>query len=142
MPLKKILLLLVLMTMAPMAKEVAIVKSLTGVVEVKRVKKITPLKVGSRLNEGDLIITKAKSSIGFIFDDGTRIALGSKSIFLIKKFVVNPEKDEYDVDLEMKKGTISFSSGKIGKLAPKAVKFHIPEGTIGIRGTKFLVEVD
>ena len=140
--LKKILLLLLLSLLELMGNEVAIVKSLTGVVEVKRLKKTIELKVGTKLSEGDLIMTHAKSSVGFIFDDGTRIALGAKSIFAIKKFVVNPSQNKYDVDLDMKKGKISFSSGKIGKLAPNAVKFHIPEGIIGIRGTKFLVEVD
>jgi len=42
--------------------------------------------------------------------------------------------------LDLKKGKAVFSSGKIGKLSPKSVKFRIPTGVIGIRGTKFAVE--
>ncbi len=41
----------------------------------------------------------------------------------------------------MSKGLATFESGKIGKLSPESVRFRIPEGTIGIRGTKFYVEV-
>ncbi|NOX16251.1 MAG: FecR domain-containing protein [Epsilonproteobacteria bacterium] len=50
-------------------------------------------------------------------------------------------KNKFAFDLNMKKGLASFESGKIGKLAPKVVHFRVPEGTIGIRGTKFYVEV-
>jgi hypothetical protein len=120
---------------------IAMVKTMTGIVEVKRNKQTIFLSVGSTLQEGDIIITKAKSSIGIIFDDGTRIALGEKAIFVIKVFKVNPNKKEYNIDLKLKKGKAVFSSGKIGKLSPESVKFHIPEGVIGIRGTQFAVEV-
>lgn len=111
-------------------------------VEVKREKNTLILKQGDKLQEHDLITTKTNSSIGIIFDDGTRLSLGSKSIIKIKKFIVEPAKKEYNFDLNMTKGKASFSSGKIGKLSPESVKFHIPEGVISIRGTKFLVEVN
>ena len=121
--------------------DVGIVKKLKGTVEVTRAKKVILLKKGSRLQNGDMIVTKSKSSIGIIFDDGTRVSLGAKAIFVINKFIVNPSKKKYDVDLNLKKGKAVFSSGKVGKLAPKSVKFRIPEGIIAIRGTKFAVEV-
>ena len=120
---------------------VAMVKTITGTVEVKREKKILSLEVGTTLEKGDIIMSKAKSSIGIIFDDGTRISLGEKAIFVIKEFKVNPNKKEYNVDLKLKKGKAVFNSGKVGKLSPESVKFYIPEGVIGIRGTSFAVEV-
>jgi hypothetical protein len=120
---------------------VAIVKKITGQVEVTREGTKMSIKVGNSLKNGDLIITKSKSSIGIIFDDGSLLSLGSKAIFTINNFVVKPNIKEYDVDLELKKGKAMFSSGKIGKLSPKSFTFRIPEGAIGIRGTKFAVEV-
>ena len=136
---RRLFMLMLLMSVVLLA-DVGIVKTLEGTVEVKRGKKVIVLKKGSRLKNGDIILTKAKSSIGIIFDDGTRLSLGSKAIFVINKFIVKPEKKEYDVDLELKKGKAVFSSGKVGKLAPKSVKFRIPTGVIGIRGTAFAVE--
>jgi len=120
--------------------DVGIVKTITGTVEVKRAKKMITLQKGSTLKNGDMILTKAKSSVGIIFDDGTELSLGAKAIFVINKFIVKPNKKKYDVDLELKRGKALFSSGKVGKLAPKSVKFRIPTGVIGIRGTKFAVE--
>jgi len=137
---KKIVILLFMMNSLVLAN-IAIVKKMTGKVELKRNNKMVSLQIGSGLENGDIIMSKAKSSIGIIFDDGTRLSLGEKAIFVINKFKVKPSKKEYDVDLNLKKGKAVFESGKVGKLAPKSVKFRIPEGIIGIRGTKFAVEV-
>ena len=139
---KKIVILLFIFFSFLLGDDVGMVKSITGQVEVKRQKSIHLLHVGSQLQNGDILITKRKSSIGIIFDDGSVLALGAKSIFTINKFIVEPDKNHYDVDLNMTKGKASFSSGKVGKLSPESVKFYIPEGVIGIRGTKFLVEID
>jgi hypothetical protein len=119
---------------------VGTVKTVKGKVELKRNKKVIEIDVGTTLNIGDIIQSKAKSSVGIIFSDGSRLSLGEKTLFVINEFKVKPKKKEYDVDLELKKGKALFSSGKIGKLAPKSVKFRIPKGLIGIRGTKFAVE--
>jgi len=120
---------------------VGMVKTLTGTVEVKRGTSTMTLTVGSTLENGDIIKSKDDSSIGITFSDGSRLALGAKAIFVINQFKVEPENKAYDVDLNLKKGKAIFSSGKVGKLAPESVKFRIPEGIIGIRGTKFAVEV-
>jgi len=120
---------------------VGIVKKITGTVEVKRNGKIIKIKRGYSLENGDIIMTKSKSSIGITFDDGSRLSLGEKAIFVINKFIVEPSKKKYEVDLELKKGKAMFSSGKIGKLSPESVKFRVPEGAVGIRGTQFIVEV-
>ena len=134
------MIILLLLSYAVIAKEVAQVKSVKGKVVVKRDNKIVTLKRGSKLYELDLIITKKRSSVGIMFSDGTRISLGAKTLFSIKHFIVNPVKKEYDVDLSLLKGKASFSSGKVGKFSPESVKFRIPDGIIGIRGTKFMVE--
>lgn len=137
----RIFVLILIITNVLLAESVGMVKKTSGTVKVKRAKKVIVLKKGSRLKNGDIILTKSKSSVGIMFDDGTRVSLGEKAIFVINKFKVKPSKKEYDVDLELKKGKAVFSSGKVGKLAPKSVKFRIPTGVIGIRGTKFAVEV-
>jgi len=39
------------------------------------------------------------------------------------------------------RGTMAYLSGLIGKLAPEAARFETPSTTIGIRGTRFAVNV-
>jgi len=120
---------------------VGIVKNITGEVDIKRGKEVISIKAGFTLKKGDIIMTKSKSSIGIIFDDGTVLALDEKAVFVINSFKVKPETKEFNVDLFLQKGKAVFTSGKVGKLKPESVKFRIPEGIIGIRGTKFAVEV-
>lgn len=136
---KKIVILLTISSW--LFADVAIVKKISGETKVKRNKEVLSLKVGDSLQDGDIIMSQSNSSIGITFDDGSRLSLGEEAIFVIKKFKVNPDKEKYDVDLNLKKGKAVFSSGKIGTLSPESVKFRIPEGIIGIRGTKFAVEV-
>lgn len=123
------------------AQDIAIVKNLSGEVSAKRENKIISLAIGQKIQEGDLIVTKSSSDIGMIFEDGTIIALGENSILSVDKYLFQPATNEFLVDMDMKKGLASFESGKIGKLSPQSVKFRVPEGAVGIRGTKFYVEV-
>lgn len=116
---------------------VAEIKSLKGKVFAKRDKKNILLKIGSKLYKNDLIMTKKRSSVGIMFMDGTQISLGAKSIFSIKRFVLNASKKEYDVDLSLIKGKASYSSGKTSEHSSSLVKFRI-----GVRGTKFMVEIE
>jgi len=123
------------------AQDVAIVKKVSGEVFAKRLKNIEELSIGSKIQEKDIIITKTNSNIGLIFEDGTIISLGENSVLSINKYLFRPSQNEFMFDVDMSKGLATFESGKIGKLAPEAVKFRVPEGTVGIRGTKFYVEV-
>ena len=86
-------------------------------------------------------MTGSNSRVGVIFRDGSVLSLEGNSFLRIKEFIFQPIEDKFDFKLFLKKGTALFESGKIGTLSPKSFRFEIPQGTVGIRGTKFLVEV-
>lgn len=137
----RICLILILLFSYLLSNDIAIVKKVSGEVFAKRSKNLQVLSIGDKLQVGDILMTKSSSSIGILFDDGTSLSLGSNSILSIDKYIFKPAKKEFLFDINMQKGLATFESGKIGKLAPEAVKFRVPEGIIGIRGTKFYVEV-
>lgn len=120
---------------------IAIVKQVEGSVTVKRAGEALPVAQGDRLLEGDILITGGDGHIGVIFHDGSILSLGEKSFLRVENFVFKPIESEFKFHLDLKKGTALFESGKIGALSPEDFSFKVPEGTIGIRGTKFLVEV-
>lgn len=130
-----------LLIFTSLGADIAIIKSAKGTVEIKRMYDILPVKVGDSLNEGDIIMTKEDSSVGIIFDDGTRLSLGAKSYLTIERYVFDPKNSKFVFDLNMTRGKAIFESGKFGAVAPKKVKFKVPDGIIGIRGTKFYVDV-
>jgi len=121
--------------------DIAIVKKVSGDIFVKRAEKNIKISIGDQLQEGDLISTKKNSNVGMVFHDGTMLSLGENSILSVDKYIFKPLAKKFVFDINMKKGLATFESGKIGKLAPESVKFRVPEGTVGIRGTKFYVEV-
>ena len=97
---------------------------------------------GADLLNGDILICAANSSVGVTFLDGTRVSLGPNSEMQLNNYRFVPLNKDYAFDIYMKKGSAVYSSGKLGKLAPEAVKFNTPQATVGVRGTKFLVKVN
>ena len=137
----RFLLYILLLTSTLYASNIAIVKKTDGNVYVIRETAMIDVGVGDYLHVRDTLITKANSGIGVLFHDGTILTLGENSILSIDEFLFNPSEHDFQFDIDFKKGLVSFESGKIGELAPESVNFKVPQGTIGIRGTKFYVEV-
>jgi hypothetical protein len=123
------------------AEEIAIVKQVQGQVSVKRSGEIHAVAQSDKLQAGDILITGAASSVGAIFHDGSVLTLEEKSFLRIDAFLFKPIENKFKFNLYLEKGSALFETGKIGNLAPEDFSFEVPEGTIGIRGTKFLVEV-
>lgn len=121
---------------------IAILKKPKNDVSVHRVDSEVTVKENSEyIFKGDIIETGSNSSATLIFNDGTIISLDSKSLLKIDDYLFKPSEKEYKFDLFLKEGVATFESGKMGKVAPEKISFNVPEGTIAVRGTKFLVEV-
>jgi len=91
---------------------------------------------------GDSIRTGSNSSVGLIFEDDTVVSLGPGSEMGIDEFLFDPAERQLSFVARMIKGTFSFITGQIAKLAPQKVILETPGATLGVRGTKFVVEVD
>jgi hypothetical protein len=79
--------------------------------------------------------------MGVTFIDNTTLSLGENSRITLTKVVFNPDKGDFAFVTYLLRGTFMFVSGSIAKLRPEAVNILTPTATIGIRGTRFLVEV-
>lgn len=124
------------------AEPVAVVKELQGNATVKRNALLYLLHKGDYLYRGDTLQTTKNTDIGLSFNDGTRIAIGSETLFVIDEYLFAPAQKAFQFNVHLPKGSMVFESGRIGKLAPEKVKIKVPQGIIGIRGTKFAVEVE
>jgi len=121
---------------------VAIVKNISGHVEVLRNDKKLVASPGMQLHRLDKIVSGQDSRTGIVFIDGTLITVGSSTEIEIKKYLFEPKEAKYGFSLYVKKGSAIYSSGKLGKLAPDTVNLETPRATVGIRGTRFIVKVD
>lgn len=138
-----ICLFLMLCGSAVQAQEaIATLKAVSGQVRVIRDGAPMPAKPGMELLEADLLATDADSAAGVSFMDGSRVSLGPASEMEIGTYRFAPNDKEYAFEVHFKKGTAVYSSGRLGKLAPEAVRFSTPQAVLGIRGTTFLVHVE
>jgi len=121
---------------------VGIVKNVTGTVVIERNDTTIAAAPGTQVQATDRLISAANSSGGIVFTDGTLLSLGPSSEIDIEHYIFEPNEEQYDFSLYIKKGSAVYSSGKIGKLAPEKIKVKTPRATLGVRGTTFIVDVD
>ncbi len=124
------------------AKDIATVKLLQGDVTASINAQAKVLNIGDSLSETMVVQTAVKSSTTLVFKDGSVLVLGENSIVNLKKYIFQPTQKSYGFELFLSKGSAVFESGDIGKLSPKSFVFETPQGTVAIRGTKFLVKVE
>lgn len=124
------------------SEPVAFVKSIHGNATLKRGVTSHLAQKGEHLFSGDKIETEQSANIGISFNDGTRIAIGPESTFTIDDYLFQPSQKTFQFDVNLPKGKAVFETGKIGKLAPEKVHIKVPQGIIGVRGTKFAVEAN
>ena len=139
---KSLIIILAFVLCAWSSESVAFIKSVQNNVLVKRDGASHPAKIGEYLFNGDTIQTGKNTNTGLSFNDGTRIAIGPESEFVINDYLFHPSKKDFKFNVALPKGTMVFESGKIGKLAPAKVNIKVPQGIIGIRGTKFIVDAE
>lgn len=78
-------------------------------------------------------IRTSSSGLGeFVFQDGTKFAVGANSSVVIDKFVFNDSKSVKNLTINAAKGSFRWISGGSPS---SAYKINTPAGTVGIRGT-------
>ncbi len=98
--------------------------------------------VNAALRRKDVIKTGPEASVGITFLDNTVITLGPETELEINEYLYKPRKGEAGLSGRMVQGTLQYISGSIAKIKPESVKIETPAGTIGVRGTRFVVKVD
>ncbi|MBB6187633.1 FecR family protein [Rhodanobacter sp. MP7CTX1] len=121
---------------------VALVKSITGDVKITRLHDTFGATGGATLRISDRVVTAAGASAAIVFRDGTLLTLGSGSDIQVRDYVFAPKDDKFAFSLYLTKGSAIYESGKIGKLSPQSVKIETPKATVGVRGTRFLIETN
>ena len=90
------------------------------------------LQKSSPLYFNDVVRTNATGIGQFVFDDGTKLAMGSSASVVIDKFIYKGKRSLQQTSIQASKGAFRYISG-----AFSGHKVATPYGTIGIRGTAF-----
>ena len=122
--------------------EIGFVKTVSGPAKLWRNDVSLAVGPGTAIYEGDRLETGGGALMGITFRDDTRISLGEKTQFVIRRFVFKPAEQQYGLVLRLVIGTLQYIAGLTGKLAPQAISVETPQFTIGVRGTRFLVRAE
>lgn len=117
-------------------------RTVKGSVVIERAGSILPATPGAPLMVGDILRTGQDGQAGVSFRDGSRIAVGPGSELTVQGYRFVPLEQDYDFDVFMRRGEAAYSSGRLGKLAPEAVRFRTPQAVVGVRGTRFLIRAE
>jgi len=76
------------------------------------------------------------------FKDDTVMSFGADTELTVDEYLYAPGQGRLKLGSSLAKGSMNYVSGAIAKLQPDAVSVKTPTGTIGVRGTQFVVKVD
>ena len=119
-----------------------VIKNITGKASIERDNQIIPAVEGVKIHAKDILQTGPQASMGVIFRDDSTLSMGPDTRITIDDFLFSPGEGKLSFVSKISKGTAAYLSGQIGKLSPGATRVETPLAVLGIRGTRFLVEVE
>lgn len=139
---KAILTILGLAVMAqPAWAEIGRIKRSVGATSIERGKaKLTPAP-GFQLLPGDTLVTGKDGQMSLTFIDDTRFSVGPNSRVSVDQFDYDRTTQAGSFVTKVNRGSLAVVSGQIAKSKPDAMKVRTPTSLLGVRGTRFIVEV-
>ena len=145
MPLRALALCFLLLTcLGTRAEEapVGYVKTVSGEASVTTGPNRTAAQLGTPLYIGSQLKTGHKGSLGVTFKDDTVMSFGPDTELTVDQYLYAPGQGKLKLAATLTRGSLNYISGVIAKLQPDAVSVTTPTGTIGVRGTQFVVKVE
>jgi hypothetical protein len=124
------------------ANPVGYVKTVSGQASITTSGKTQTAILGTPVFEGSQLQTGPSSSLGITFKDETLMSFGPDTQMVVEEYLFAPSQGKLKLGSKLTKGTLNYISGSIAKLKPDAVSVGTPTGTIGVRGTHFVLKVD
>jgi hypothetical protein len=120
------------------ADQAAIVTHLSGPLAARKADGTTKaISIGSKVDEGDTVVTEKRTYARLKFSDGSEVTLKPNSQFKVEKYSFDQGKPHNDsASLNLIKGGLRTITGQIGKRGNQnSYQMKTPSATIGIRGT-------
>lgn len=137
----RILVLAIGLFFSVLAMASSVVESITGSVRAgPTAAAAAPVSVGQRINAGTTVVTGAKSLVTLRFDDGQVMLLGNDTEFRVAEYSFSrqdPAKDSFVFDLL--RGAARSVTAVLTRRNSQAYALRVPQATLGIRGTDFMV---
>ena len=129
-------------TAAAQDSPVGHVKTASGSAVLVRGGARLPAKLGDPVHAKDIFETGADGAIGVTLIDNTVLSVGSNSQLALEEYSFDSSDFKGAMTADLHKGTLAVVSGDIARSSPDAMKVRMPTAILGVRGTRFAVQVD
>lgn len=133
--------LIALIAASNAAAEIARIKTSSGTAAVVRGSQKLKPSPGLQLEAHDTLVTGKDGRMAVTFIDNTRFAVGPNSSVSVSEFQYDRTQQKGAMVTQVDRGSLAVVSGKIAKSNRDAMKVRTPNTLLGVRGTKFIVEV-
>ena len=130
-----------LVSAGPALAEIGRVKSTVGPASVNRGGRVLAVAPGVQLEPGDVLVTGRNGRLGVTFADGTRFAVGPNSRVTLTTFQFDRTRQTGSFVTSVDRGSLGVVSGRIAKSGRDAMRVRTPTSMLGVRGTRFVIEV-
>ena len=122
-------------------KAIGRLKEVAGTATVTSSEQARPARPGEPIYLLDVVETAGDGSLGIVFLDESRLSIGPDTRLTVDEYVYAPARGEASFVTRLARGTLLYVSGLIAKVSPGSARVDTPVGTLGIRGTRFLVKL-
>ena len=126
----------------PVLADIGRVKLVSGIATIERGNQKIAATSGLVLQKGDTIVTGKNGRIGVTFNDNTRFAAGPNSRVNVSDYAFDDTTHKGQFLTRVDRGSLAIVSGQIAKSNRDAMWVKTPTALLGVRGTRFVVEVD
>jgi hypothetical protein len=119
----------------------AVVETVAGDVKAgPSAKAVTAVSKGQRIEQGTTVVTGPKGLVVLGFDDGQKMIVNENSQFRVVGYSFNQDEPKKDLfSFALLKGALRSVTSLFTRRNSNAYALRIPQATIGIRGTDFMV---
>jgi len=114
-------------------------RAVVGDVRIQRGDQFINAVVGTRLREGDEVLTDGAGEAVVSFEDGARMAVRADSVVTITELKLKGVPEKRRKSIKTVKGSLRYISGRYGKR--QYIAFQTNTATIGVRGTDIEIVV-
>ena len=121
--------------------EIGRIKRATGDAQVERGRMKRAAMIGGTLEQGDVLVTGKDGRVSVTFADNTRFSAGPNSRIAIDQFRFDDTTRKGTFLTRVDRGSLAIVSGQIAHETKDAMKVRTPTSLLGVRGTRFVVNV-
>ena len=122
------------------AEYAGVVKTVRGAASVDRSGQRIAAAPGTRVEQGDRLVTGEDGRLGITMRDETLLTMGPRSELTLDAYAFDPKTHEGNFLASLKNGILGVVTGLLPRQSPQSFQVKTKVSTMGVRGTEFIID--